>query len=453
MAHQILVPFRGEGSGTAELTWAQRGIWRSIVHQGSSDFLGGVTRLPEGLAVAQVAGSLSFVMGRHQSLRTRFAFDADGDPHQVLSGSGEVPLEIVEAGDADPAELAEEIRVRYESTDFDYEHEWPLRMAVVCRQDEPVYSVAVYSHLAIDAHGLNVLITDISTMDPTRPVTALQPLAQAARQARPSAQRQTDSALRHWERVLRAAAPRRFGGSTDRREPRYWVLRYFSPAAERAMRLIAARNGTDTSPVLLAAYAVALARTAGNNPVVLQIAVSNRFRPGFGESVSPLAQASPCLLDVADVTFDEAVGRAVQAAMSTYLNAYYDPVLRASLVAQVNEERGEEIELGCYFNDRREAERARDSEPVPSLAEIKAAVARSRLSWGPHSTVPQPPLYLDVDDADDGIEFSMMADTHELSPADMEAVLRTLEAVVVDAAEDGTVATLVAGVHGERASV
>ena len=55
MAHQILVPFRGEGAGTAELTWAQRGIWRSIVHQGTSDFLGGVTQLPEGLAVAQVA--------------------------------------------------------------------------------------------------------------------------------------------------------------------------------------------------------------------------------------------------------------------------------------------------------------------------------------------------------------------------------------------------------------
>jgi hypothetical protein len=35
----------------------------------------------------------------------------------------------------------------------------------------------------------------------------------------------------------------------------------------------------------------------------------------------------------------------------------------------------------------------------------------------------------------------------------MEAVLRTLEAVVVDAAKDGTVATLVAGAHGERASV
>ncbi|HEX5405142.1 MAG TPA: condensation domain-containing protein [Pseudonocardiaceae bacterium] len=453
MAHQILVSFRGEGAGRGELTWAQRGIWRSIVYQGASDFLGGVVPLPDGLNVSQLVDSLSFVMSRHQSLRTRLAFDADGDPqhvYQVVSESGEVPLEVFEAGDQDPAELAEEIRIRYESTDFDYANEWPLRMAAVCRDGVPTFSVAVYSHLAIDAHGLAVLITDVSTMDPAKPVTATQPLALAAQQARPPAQRMTDSALRHWERALRTASPRRFAGSTDHREPRYWSIRYHSPAADRAMRLIAARNGTDTSPVLLAAYAVALARTAGNNPVVLQLAVSNRFRPGFAESVSPLAQASPCLLDVADVTFDEAVGRAVQAAMSTYLNAYYDPVQRAALVARVNEERGAEIDLGCYFNDRRDAERGRDGEPVPTMAEILAAVADSEVSWGPHTTVRQPPLYLDVDDAPDGVEFSMRADTHELSPADMEAVLRTLEAVVVDAAGDATVAT---GVHGERASV
>jgi hypothetical protein len=56
------------------------------------------------------------------------------------------------------------------------------------------------------------------------------------------------------------------------------------------------------------------------------------------------------------------------------------------------------------------------------------------LTWDEPTAVPQPALYLDVDDVPDGVEFSMTADTHHLSPADMEAVVRTLESVVVEAA-------------------
>jgi hypothetical protein len=315
-------------------------------------------------------------------------------------------------------------------------------MAAVLRHGVPTHSVAVYNHMAIDALGLAVLLADLMTMftGDIRPVTAMQPLEQVRQQRTAAARRQSASALRHWERVLRAAAPRRFGDSADRREPRHWRLTYRSPSADLAMRHIAARTGTDTSPVLLAAYAVALARTAGNNPVVLQLAVSNRFRPRFADSVSPLAQASPCLLDVADLTFDEVVARAVQAAMSTYLNAYYDPLHRVALVEQVAEERGAEIELDCYFNDRRDAERMAVGE-VPTTAEIVAALPESALYWGEPTDVAQPALYLNVDAPPGAIEFTLIADTHRLSPADIESVARTLEAVVVEAAQDATATT------------
>jgi hypothetical protein len=446
MTHQILVAFKGEGAGIGELTWAQRGIWRSIQHQGSSEFMGGAVRLPEGVTMDQLATGLRFVMSRHQALRTRLTFGEDGDPRQQVFAEGEVAIEIVDVGDRDPDVVADEVQNRYQSTDFDYAGEWPLRTAAICRDGMPLHYIAVYSHLIIDAHGLNVLVDDLATMDPAtgespKPVTAIQPLEQAAQQSTKAAARQTDAAVRHWARVLRTASPVRFTGSTDHREPRYWRMDYYSPSADRAMRAIAARVGTDTSPVLLAAYAVALARTVSTNPIVLQIAVSNRFRPGCAESVSALAQASPCLLDIADRTFDEAVGKAVQAAMTTYLHAYYNPVHRAAMVARVNEERGEKVDLECYFNDRRDADRSGDSRTPPTIAEIEAAVAATTVSWGPHTTVAQPSLYLNVNDAVDGIEFTMIADTHVVSPADMEAVARTLESVVVAAAGDGTTPT------------
>jgi hypothetical protein len=456
MTHQILVPFDGEGAGIGELTWAQRGIWRSIQAQGSSDYLGGGVLLPDGITLDQLVMGLRFVLSRHQALRTRLTFGEDGDPRQQVFASGEVVMEIVDAGDRDAAVVADEVQNRYESTDFDYAGEWPLRTAAVCRDGKPVYHIVVYSHLVLDAHGLNALIADLATMDPVTgespgPVTAIQPLAQAAQQSTRAAARQTDAAVRHWARVLRAASPVRFAGSADHREPRYWGMTYFSPAADRAMRAVAARLGTDTSPVLLAAYAVALARTVSTNPIVLQMAVSNRFRPGCADSVCAVAQASPCLLDIADNTFDEAVGKAVQAAMTTYLHAYYDPVRRAATVARVNSERGEPIDIECYFNDRRDADRSRDGAPPQTIAEIEAAVPEHRLSWGPHTSVPQPKLYLNVNDAAGGVEFTMIADTHHVAPDDMAAIAHTLESVVVDAARDGTLCTGVTAV--ERTTV
>ncbi|HVV18115.1 MAG TPA: condensation domain-containing protein [Pseudonocardiaceae bacterium] len=431
MPHQIPVEFDGPGSGIGPLTWGQRQVWRVVRAQGSSEFLGGTREVPSGTTVADVAAALRFAMSRHESLRTLLVFDGDGEPRQRVHESGTTSLDVVEAGDADPAAVADQTRIRYQTTDFDYAHEWPVRMAVICRHGTPTHTVAVYSHLAVDAGGLDALLADLASMTDPPPLTATRPLEQARQQTTPTARRQADAGLRHWERVLRTAAPRRFGESTDRREPRYWRMRYTSPAADRAMRSVAARHGCDTSPVLLAAYATALVRTVGTNPVVLQIAVSNRFRPGFADSVSTLAQASPCLIDVADASFDETVGRAWQAAMSTYLNAYYDPNERAALVEAVHADRGTEIDLGCYFNDRRDTDRP--AAPVPA-AEILAAVPAGRLAWGEHTAVPQPKLYLNVDDVPDGVAFGMLADTHHVCPADMEAIVRTLEAVVVAAA-------------------
>ncbi|HEX9339285.1 MAG TPA: condensation domain-containing protein, partial [Pseudonocardiaceae bacterium] len=259
MANQILVQFRGEGSGVAPLTWGQRGVWRSIVRHGSSQYVGGVVPARPGATVESMAETLRFIMGRHQSLRTRLVFDADGDPRQQVFESGEIALNVVDAADADPLTVANDLRTRYESDDFDYADEWPVRMAAVCRDGVPTHVVAVYNHLAVDAHSLLALVDDLRARDPETgaaagPITATQPLAQAAQQQTPAAQRQTDGALRHWARVLRTVTPERFDERDHEEDPRFWDLAYYSKAADLAMRSIAARLGTDTSPVLLAAY-------------------------------------------------------------------------------------------------------------------------------------------------------------------------------------------------------
>ncbi len=110
--------------------------------------------------------------------------------------------------------------------------------------------------------------------------------------------------------------------------------------------MLAARLGLSTSPVLLAAFAVALTpltSLASGQPVVVQLVVSNRFRPGFAGSVSPVAQSLPLP--------DRGAGtprsrrwrvRTWQSALVAYKHAYYDPAGKDEVSKRITAERGSE---------------------------------------------------------------------------------------------------------------
>lgn len=457
----VLVPFSGAGCGDDELSWGQREMWGAMRRQRSSLPMGAVQRLPAGTTVDDVVATLRFVMGRHQSLRTRLRFDADEAaganrangaagidgaaaraarahrrPRQVVSTSGEVPLEIVDAGDADPDTVAAEVDRRYQATEFDYEHEWPVRMAVVLAGGVPSHMVARYCHLAADGEGMAVLIADLANLDratgeATRPLTGREPLEQVRWQRGPAGQRQSQATLRHWEALLRTVPPRRFGASPDPRTPRHWELGYRSPAAHLAAAVVADRTGTDTTPVLLAAFAVLLGRLTAIHPVVTQVIVNNRFRPGLGGTVTTVNHPGLCVIEVAGLAFDEVVARAWRATISAYKHAYYDPDQRDELIARVGRERGAELDLSCYFNDRRSRTRA---ERVPAADEILAARPLSTLHWEPPRDVPVERLFLHVNDVPDAVDLTVVADTHHVSPGQMEWLARELEALLVEVA-------------------
>lgn len=441
MTGQILVPFDGQGAGVEDLTWGQIGFWQGIAEAGRSLTMGGVTSLPPGLAIEDMAEALRFAMARHQSLRTRLRLDPNGGrPKQVCSSSGVVPLEIVDVDPAvDPAAVAEEVLARYEERHFDYENEWPVRMAVIRQDGRITHGVVIYLHTAIDAGGLDVLLADLAARDPRTgaakgPVTAMQPLAQARQQRTTAARRTCQSSLRHLEHVLRTVSLNRFA------EPKYGddmairQIRYHSPATALALPRIAAQENANTSSVLLACFAVGLARFTGNNPVMAMVLVSNRFRPGLAESVSPVVQVSPYLIDVADVSFSEAVGRAKASVLNTYKNAYYDPYEQDAVIERVNSERGAEVDMSCFYNDRRRGDRGPAAGPLPATADITAALAAADYRWEHEADPPQRKLYFNVDDPPGAIDFAMSVDTRYFNEDDMIAVVRGVEAVAVRAA-------------------
>jgi hypothetical protein len=432
MAERIPVPFAGAGAGVGELSWGQRELWGAMQAKHTWMPIGTVKPLPPGTTVEDVADQLRFLMAHYPTLRTRLRLDPDG-PRQVVAGSGEVTLEVLDAEPrADPAAVAEQVRQRYWDTGYDAADEWPIRMAVVRHRGEPTHRVWVMCHLVADAIGATIMAAELAERDASGSAAASTPLQQASWQRFPAGQRQTALALRHWERLLRTISTRRFPEPDHRTRPRYWNGTFTSRALPLAVRAIAARTRVETSAVLLAVFAIALSQVTGIDPVVIRVVVNNRFRPGLARTVSPIVHNGLCVLGVAGGTVDEVVSQARRQAMAAYKHAYYDPVRLDELVARIRRERGEEVDLGCFFNDRR---RRVAAAAAPTDEQVREARASSAFRWDEkQDDKPYDPLFVTVDDTPDGLAILVYIDTNHLSPADAEACLHGMESVALDAA-------------------
>jgi hypothetical protein len=431
VAEQVVVEFAGVGAGTGDLSWGQQDIWQAMVRQKSWLPNGAWGPLEPGTTVEDVAEQLRYMMSRYPSARTRLRFDADGRPSQVVAASGTITLEIVDAGGEDPSVVAESQRLRLQDAAYDFVEDWPIRMAAVRSGGVLSHLVVVMCHLVADGFGTQVLLDELGTRADS-PVPELQPLEQARWQSCPSGQRQNTLALRHWEGILRGMPARRFPGTADKPEPRHWRGEFTSFALGPALRAVTEQTGVASAPALLAVFAVALARVTAINPVVLRPMVNNRFRPGLDRVVCMLAQYGLCQLDVAGASFAEVLDRARRGAMTTYKHAYYHPVELDELIHRVTAERGGELELPCYFNDRRSGSDA----PALAPQALRDAATRGAFVWTTRQDVPFEPLIVHVDDAGDAVRAIIFMDTHVLSPAGGEALLRGMEAAAVQAALD-----------------
>lgn len=442
MQHTITVPFHGDGAGTEELTWGQWTVWRMMNGLGGVFLVGGVMRLEEGTTLDQLKNLLAFIMKRHESLRTRIRTEPDGSPRQVVSESGEVGIEVIDLEeDEDPAVVAEAVRERYEFEPFDIANDWPVRMAVIRKNNVPDHFVAMYPHMVIDAYGFDALVGDLANLDRDTGAElgargGIQPRELARKQRGAAAQRQCQASLRYWERWLMQVPARRFNGPYAGSDPRWWDCTYDSRAAFLAVGAVSARTGLHSGPVLLAAYAVALEAVTKAGPSAIRMVVSNRFRPDFARSVSALAQPGLCVFDVRDCTFDEAVARAWHAQIATGKNAYYDPRMLAELRERVEKERGEALDLMLYFNDRRKTLAQPVPEAVADAAQIWGAVPLSRMTWGIRSNSPDVKAYLDVNGSPDTVNLTLRSDTQALTPHEQVRVLRGMEEILVAAAFD-----------------
>jgi hypothetical protein len=443
MVDQVFpIRFEAGDAGEDDLTWGQADLWEAMRRMRTWLPIGGVRPAPPGTTVGSVAADLQFLLSRHQALRTRLRIGAGGRARQVVASSGTVPLEVVDAGPGDdPAKVAEQVAERFRTARYDFATDWPVRVAVVRHRDTLTHQVTVMCHLVTDGAGAKAMLADLAgrkqrTGEAAGPVPGRQPLAQARWQRSPAGQRQSGAALRHWERWLRTIPPSRFGDSADPRSPRYWQVGFESPAMFLAVRAYADRTGADVASVLMTLFAVALVRASGVNPAVTRVMVNNRFRPGLAGVVAPISHAGLLVVDVAGVTVDEALARARRQAFATYKYAYYDPYRMLELTDRIGRERGEAVDIGCFFNDRRLRPQELAGAPVPTREQVHAALPLSRFRCELQQDEPLERLFVHVNDSPDAVDLTVLADTHYLAPADLEALIRGMEDIAVAAAFD-----------------
>jgi hypothetical protein len=457
MADTVRVQFQGEGTGEGELSWGQKTAWRGVLARGSAIWLVGKFDVPEGRTVEDIADGVSFLMSRHDALRTKLVVSGPDDVRQVVHAAGELDIVVVDVpDDDDPHKVVAEIDDSYDTHDRDYAAQWPVEVTIVRHRGVPVTWIMAMCHTSADGFSLLPLMVDLETRDPVTgaaagPVTSMTPLEQANLQTSPVGQKRSAAVERHWERVMRTMPPRRFPPSGDPREPRYWRGTFSSPALFQAMQVVAQRTGFDTSPVLLAAFAVGLASASGINPAVPRLMVNNRFRPRLADSVGPLSQTCPCVVDVGGMTFDEAVRRAYQASLVTFKNAYFEPVRIREIVAAASAERGQPLDVDMLYNDRRSVGGAGEvgesagmgrgvTGPLATPDQLRAAQAGTTLSWE-QGDDPLDVFHLHVADAADTVKILVLFDTQYASPDKTEALLRRMESVTVEAAIDPATVT------------
>lgn len=423
-------------------------MWRAFESAGRPVWLTGLRAMPPGTTVEGLADDLSFMMSRHQSMRTTLSVPDDGPITQLVHESGKVRLQIIDLDDdADPLAVGKAMEAGWQDHDLEYDfaNDWPVKWAILMHRGVPAYRVRALSHIVTDGFGVLALQADLAARDPvTRaadgPITAMEPLEQTLWQASPQGQRRSQMAEQYWQRVLRTIPISRAPEPADKPAEQFWRLTFDSRAAFLAIQAIAARTGVDTSPVLLAAFAAGLTKATGVAPAVPRVYVNNRFRPRLAKTVSPITQTSPCVIDVRGLTFDEAVRHTYYASLTAYKHGYFEPVKIRELVASVSEERGALVDVNCVYNDIR-LDTPRDVRQTPGgPAEIEAALPLSKLEWELRESEEDYCNVL-IQDSPDTIHILMMVDAHYIARAQVEATFREMEAIVVRAAFDPSVPT------------
>jgi hypothetical protein len=461
---RVDVPFTGAQAGTEPLSWGQKAIYQDMQDNLSQFSMGGRAELADGSTVEDAAALLSGLMGRHAALRMRLGTGGDGRPCQEIAGSGQAGLDILtiphDTDRAGAEQYAADLMDTWPLAPFDFQRDWPVRMAVLRHRGACLQVVWVLSHLAADGGGHMLFFDDLmpgvlGIRAPSGSRRAQLPDVVRSEQT-PHIRQLSSRAMRYWEAQLSGIPALTFGEPAQPEGdagPRHRRVRFRSPAAHLAMLAIARRTQADASRVTLAVIATAIGRVTGVAPLTVNVMVNNRFRPGLADVIAPVAQNSVLTIDVTDSSVDEVVARARGASLTAGMRAYYDPAELRELIARLDAERGYPARVSCRVNDQRAMVMRADGEAGPGDVtpdQVRQQLPETSLArLDPLSHLHDQAVIL-VENRRNVLSLVVMYDSWSLRDGQVEAFLRGVEEVAVEAAFDPAAPTRVVSRAGPR---
>ncbi|WP_066370182.1 condensation domain-containing protein [Herbidospora mongoliensis] len=392
--------------------------------------------IPPGLTIQNCRAVLNQTIRRHETLRTTYHFDLDGDPYRVVRPPGPCPLVVLSAekdGTAMPAEVVE----RLGTAEFDIAGEWPIRVVIITTGGAPLQAVVVLNHLAVDMWTVTELKREMwascAGVVARRP-TAIEPVRHRPSDlVRHEASLDPAPALAYWEKEIEAMPADGFG---DRRRPGPPVetLRasLVSPALLGASQRIAARHRVWPSQVHLAAYTALMAAYTGGPSFDHLTLTGNRESGPYSNVLT--CMFSPLLMRVDvrdDPPFAELLARVADRFEQAREHAYvpYDAVVE--LLARKG------TRLASEFNFIKQ----------PTL---ESRARRSRITWHPAADAYGTDTYVRVDQWQDSVVVALNAASSVMDADAVERFLRALETTILtyDATPDGLRTSDIAALAG-----
>ncbi|MFI6509984.1 amino acid adenylation domain-containing protein [Streptosporangium sp. NPDC050855] len=278
-----------------------------------------VRRLRGPLDRHALAGALSGVVARHESLRTRFP-EVDGVPVVVVDPPGpvtvdEVTVDEASTGAAPSAEArALELVATLTNTPLELAGRPPLRVTLIGLAEDDHVLCVVLHHILGDGWSLNLVLDEVARLysgDTALPPVPLQ-FGDVALWQRG---RDLEGLIGHWRERLADPTPLelpvdrpRTPGTARRGD----VVEVRLDAAEAAaLTRLGREHGATVFMVLLAAYQVLLARHTGQKDILVGTADAGRDRMGLEAVVGYLSDTLVLCGDLsADPVFTDLLGAA-----------------------------------------------------------------------------------------------------------------------------------------------
>ncbi|WP_156751803.1 condensation domain-containing protein, partial [Mycobacterium sp. E2497] len=331
----------GERPPVIPLSFAQSRLWFIQQLQGPSPIynMAAALRLSGCLDADALRAALADVVGRHESLRTRFPARG-GTPQQVVVPAEDVDFgwDVVDSTGRADGELDRAIAAATRYT-FDLANETPLRAKLFALGEREHLLVIVVHHIAADGLSLTPLAADLSVAYASRsagqaPGWADLPVQYVDYTLWQRAQfgelDDSDSAiaaqLSYWQDAL-AGMPERLQLPTDRPYPPVADQRGSSvvvdwPAElQQQVRRVAREHNATTFMVVQAALAVLLSKLSASSDVAVGFPIAGRRDRALDQLVGFFVNTLVLRVDLAgDPSFTELLTRVQERSLAAFEN-------------------------------------------------------------------------------------------------------------------------------------